>query len=48
MNRQKPGNTPLKLLAAGDYEIVITVKDAAGNENTFRFTLVVTEQELAG
>ena len=35
-------------LAAGDYEIVITVKDAAGNENTFRFTLVVTEQELAG
>jgi len=32
-------------LAAGDYEIVITVKDAAGNENTFSFTLVVTVQE---
>ena len=32
-------------LAAGDYEIVITVKDAAGNEDTFSFTLVVTEQE---
>jgi len=40
MGRQKLGNTPLSFSAL-KYEIEITVKDAAGNEAKFTFTLRV-------